>query len=599
MPKDISKPRWVCLICGECFEADLDAAKRCEGAGPPQVLPDGTLLLKYDQHGPQAGWRLAPLAVAGRIKTRASQYNTAAGHFAVYQVGSMPADNRPDLREGDTIWPHQPGVVQVFTQAYQSGLGGLRASTGGAINTAGWAAQLAGLDFPAAEILEREHLTSGLHRSVCPARVRSIPDEIRAVFEILGASLDERRRDYLSRRDTAAVLAAEQASRRDGLPASSYDPARLGWVLARADHAELASEAEARQEAWLYGRSMTTGRPLPGGGYGDLAPAPRLQSGRWRGGGKITRTKLRKAEQEAVAATGVAWPERYSATDYLNLLVREALEIPMTSTAAGRLDSELFSTVPLKVAVTSGKGGVGKTTTAGAVASAMARELGPAGQWVWLLDLNLPNPGQHVLWGLGAVQADNDAGLICGTEVHAGLRVFSHAQLAPGGRPDCAVIPVEKAAEWIAFLAGVLDLRGCGAIVFDLPPGWDSVHKVIFDDSRVGLTGVVHVTTGHQLAVGTETLSHGDARSNTPRRWLLENLSRAEGPLADGSGRTAAIRLYGTSDDAVRSLAGARGLTYAGSLPWDASPASLAGCPEIRALAAALTTTTTGPAEDA
>jgi Mrp family chromosome partitioning ATPase len=598
MPKDISKPRWVCLICGECFETDHDAAQRCEGAGPPQVLPDGTLLLKYDQHGPQTGWHLAPLAVAGRIKTRASHYNTAAGHFAVYQVGGMPADNRPELREGDAIWPHQPGVVQVFTQAYQSGLGGLRASTGGVINTAGWAAQLAGLDFPAAEILEREHLIPGLHRGVCPARVRPILAEIRAVFEILGASLDEHRRDYLSRSDIAAVLAAEQASRRDGLPASSYDPARLGWVLARADRAELASEGRTRQEAWLYGRSLTTGQPLPDG-HGDLAPAPRLQSSKWRGGGTLTRTKLRKAEQEAVAATGVPWPERYSATDYLNLLVREALEIPMTSTASDRLDSELFSTVSCKVAVTSGKGGVGKTTTAGALASAMARELGRSGQWVWLVDLNLPNPGQHVLWGLGPVRADNDAGLIYGTEVHAGLRVFSHAQLAPGGRPDCAVIPVEKAAEWIAFLAGVLDLRGCGAIVFDLPPGWDSVHKVIFDDSRVGLTGVVHVTTGHQLAVGTETFSNGDARNNTPRRWLVENLSRAEGLLTDGSGRTAAIRLYGTGDAAVRDLAGARGLSYAGSLPWDASPASLAGCPEIRALAAALTTAAAGATEDA
>ena len=317
------------------------------------------------------------------------------------------------------------------------------------------------------------------------------------MFKILGASLDERRWDYLSRRDVAAVLAAEQASRRDGLAGGSYDPARLGWVLARADRAQLADAARVRQEAWLYGRSLTTGQSLPAG-YGDLAPVPRLQA---RGGGaaapspgpssaKLNRKRSRRP---------VPWPERYSATDYLNLLVREALEIPMTSTA-WTPPSELFSTVPRKIAVTSGKGGVGKTTTAAALASAMARALEASGQWVWLIDLNLPNPGQHVLWGLGAVQADNDAGLIYGSEVQAGLRVFSHAQLAPGGRPDRAVIPVERAAEWIAFLAGVLDLRGCGAIVFDLPPGWDSVHKVIFDDSRVGLIGVVHVTTGDPLA---------------------------------------------------------------------------------------------------
>ena len=55
MPKDISEPRWICLICGQCFETDLEAAQRCEGAGPPAVLPDGALLLKFDQHGPLAG----------------------------------------------------------------------------------------------------------------------------------------------------------------------------------------------------------------------------------------------------------------------------------------------------------------------------------------------------------------------------------------------------------------------------------------------------------------------------------------------------------------------------------------------------------------
>jgi hypothetical protein len=104
---------------------------------------------------------------------------------------------------------------------------------------------------------------------------------------------------------------------------------------------------------------------------------------------------------------------------------------------------------------------------------------------------------------------------------------------------------------------------------------------------------VLRALSGTRLRVRERRIGVKDAA-----RWV-ENLSRAEGLLADGSGRTAEIRLYGTGGDVVRDLAGTHGLAYAGSLPWAASPARLAGCPEIGALAAALITTAAGPAEDA
>ena len=56
MVRDISKPRWVCGICGACFEEDKAAAQRCEDAGEPEVLPAGELLLRYGEYGPRRGF---------------------------------------------------------------------------------------------------------------------------------------------------------------------------------------------------------------------------------------------------------------------------------------------------------------------------------------------------------------------------------------------------------------------------------------------------------------------------------------------------------------------------------------------------------------
>jgi len=303
----------------------------------------------------------------------------------------------------------------------------------------------------------------------------------------------------------------------------------------------------------------------------------------------MSASKLSKAQRRVVADTGVEWPARTSADEYLALLLTKCLEATMTEASdANRLRGRgLFGGVPIRAAVTSTKGGVGKTTSAAALALALAT----GGQNVVLVDLNLPNPGQHTLWGLGPVKTDEAARLILPEVVAkpAGtLAVFSHGQLAPTGTPAAAVIDTDRAAEWILFLAGNLDLRGVTAVVFDLPPGWDEVHRQVFDPYSLPLTACVHVTTGHPLAAANETLAGPGSRGpNAPRlpRWLIENLSRARGVMTDSSGRIAEIRLYDSGPDLVRSLAEREGVTFGGSLPWEPDPHRLAQAPEVVALA--------------
>jgi hypothetical protein len=214
---------------------------------------------------------------------------------------------------------------------------------------------------------------------------------------------------------------------------------------------------------------------------------------------------------------------------------------------------------------------------------------------VLLVDLNLPNPAQHLIWRLGPVEVDVDRRLLRPTVVFtpsegAGrLAVFSHAQLAPHGDPNQAML-LELAGEWLAFLGGVFDLAGSTpeqaftTVIFDLPPGWDAVHQQVFDSSVVALTDCVHVTTGDPLAVETEFLpAQQQVRSERVTHWLVENLSRAQVTTADGV--RVEGRLYGDTA-AVMALADRAGVNYAGSLPWATPPTELARASEIVGLAA-------------
>jgi hypothetical protein len=75
MPTNISKPRWICDICGECHEENRAAAERCEAAGPPVTLPDGELLLTYDAHSYRPSFGLVVLHPHPRIVTAATKWN--------------------------------------------------------------------------------------------------------------------------------------------------------------------------------------------------------------------------------------------------------------------------------------------------------------------------------------------------------------------------------------------------------------------------------------------------------------------------------------------------------------------------------------------
>jgi Mrp family chromosome partitioning ATPase len=582
MPTNVSTPIWRCDICGARFGEDRAAAQRCEDAGTPVVLPDGELLLVYHDYGPRF-W-LARLEALDRLGTRATAYNDHAGHYAIYHADTEAGHSSRPTYHSDELWPHDP--TQHLLNVNLTGRHARhRRHHERDFNYAGdrrvvdWPLRHAGLPVDEGRVGFARAAMAGKVRLVRP-----ISPEVRAVFDLLQVQITHPRSSGMyggfDRSGAQAVLAAEQTSRRDRLPDGVYDPNRAAWWLAQTPEEELIAQALDRQERWMAGEQV-------------IAPRPRLHCVLRRRGGHLSASKLTNADKAIINATGVPWPERTGADDYIKLLVNEQLEVIMT-TVDDRMPTaahQLFGGVSKRLAVTSSKGGVGKSTVASALGVALAR----LGERVLLVDLNLPNPAQRLIWQLGPVEVDVDRRLLRPTvaftppEGAGRLAVFSHAQLAPHGDPNQAM-QLELAGEWLAFLGGALDLAGSTpeqaftTVIFDLPPGWDAVHQQVFERSVVALTDCVHVTTGDPLAVETEFLpAQQQPRSERVTHWLVENLSRAQVTTADG------VRvdghLYGDTA-AVMALADRAGVNYAGSMPWATPPTELAHASEVVGLAA-------------
>lgn len=554
MPIDVSTPDWACVVCQTRFGQNRAAAERCESAPAPEVLPDGELVLDHQDAGyhTAGGFRLLPLFGRDDIGTLATAYNTDRGHVARYWIGPEPPRVTGEGRRvGDRscdaaqLWPHQPGQLNIlrFTPAHHPfPRGAFRAGWGA--GAAAWPLHALGLP-----VYEQQFQWAPGRRHGA-ALVRPLTPQIRAVFDWLGARLE-----VLRLRDGSLSYDTRQPAATLALEATGNLP-RARWWLATMDPAELIAAANGRLTRWFAGEDTT-------------APSPRLSARR-----RTSASKLTRDEQALVAATGVAWPPRTSSAEYLALLVRTLLEVAVPAT------ERLFN-VSSVTAVHGTKGGVGKSFTAAALATRLAMD----GRRTVLVDLDLPDPSQHLLWGLGPAETDVARRLVRPSPTRVpGLAVFSHGQLAS----DVTALrwDAEQTAQWLDFLGATLDLDGVDAVVLDLPPGYGPVHQLAFDKYLLPTSHVVHVTSGHELAIaGTrQGLTNRDMH-DTAQHWVVENLSRVRVTTADGS--QVEGHLYGGTD-AVRTLAEQTRARYVGSLRWEPDPVLLASTAEIGRLAAAV-----------
>ena len=144
------------------------------------------------------------------------------------------------------------------------------------------------------------------------------------------------------------------------------------------------------------------------------------------------------------------------------------------------------------IAVASGKGGVGKSTTAVNIALALASE----GARVGLLDADIYGPSQPMMMGINGRPESEDGQTMEPLENH-GVQVMSIGFLV---NPDEAMIwRGPMATQALEQLLRQTHWKDLDYLIVDMPPGTGDIQLTL--SQRVPMTGAVIVTTPQDIAL--------------------------------------------------------------------------------------------------
>ncbi|WIY53377.1 Mrp/NBP35 family ATP-binding protein [Devosia sp. YIM 151766] len=204
------------------------------------------------------------------------------------------------------------------------------------------------------------------------------------------------------------------------------------------------------------------------------------------------------------------------------------------------------------IAVGSGKGGVGKSTTSVNLALALAAE----GLRVGVLDADLYGPSVPKLLGIEGKPAIRDDGIFTPHEAY-GLKVMSiGSMLVPG---QAVVWRGPMATSGLRQLLRETDWGGLDVLVIDLPPGTGDIHIALFQQTIID--GVVIVSTPQDLAlIDAQKAIDMLRRMSVPVLGLIENMSYF---IAPDTGHRYDIFGSGGAEKAAGTL----GIDFLGPIP--------------------------------
>ena len=213
---------------------------------------------------------------------------------------------------------------------------------------------------------------------------------------------------------------------------------------------------------------------------------------------------------------------------------------------------QLLPSVKNIVAVASGKGGVGKSTTAANLALALTAE----GARVGLLDADIYGPSQPMMMGLSGHPESSD-GKTMQPMVNHGVQVMSIGFLV---NPEDAMIwrgpMVTQALEQLLRQTLWSDLD---YLIVDMPPGTGDIALTL--SQRVPLTGAVIVTTPQDIAlIDARKGIRMFEKVGVPILGLVENMAVH---VCSQCGH--AEHIFG--QDGGRRMAAEHGMDYLGALP--------------------------------
>lgn len=144
------------------------------------------------------------------------------------------------------------------------------------------------------------------------------------------------------------------------------------------------------------------------------------------------------------------------------------------------------------IAVASGKGGVGKSTTAANLALALAAE----GANVGLLDADIYGPSQPMMLGVSGKPDSKDGKTMEPLEAH-GLQIASIGFMIDPDQPMVWRGPMVTQA--LQQLLELTNWRDLDYMVVDMPPGTGDIQLTL--SQKVPVTGAVIVTTPQDIAL--------------------------------------------------------------------------------------------------
>jgi ATP-binding protein involved in chromosome partitioning len=153
---------------------------------------------------------------------------------------------------------------------------------------------------------------------------------------------------------------------------------------------------------------------------------------------------------------------------------------------------QLMPNVRNIIAVASGKGGVGKSTTAANLALALAAE----GARVGLLDADIYGPSQPMMLGISRRPESEDGKTMEPLENH-GVQVMSIGFLVD--QDEAMIWRGPMATQALEQLLRQTNWKDLDYLIVDLPPGTGDIQLTL--SQRVPMTGAVIVTTPQDIAL--------------------------------------------------------------------------------------------------
>lgn len=207
------------------------------------------------------------------------------------------------------------------------------------------------------------------------------------------------------------------------------------------------------------------------------------------------------------------------------------------------------------VAVGSGKGGVGKSSTTALLAASLAR----SGRRVGLLDADVTGPSQPLLLGVTGPLVDRGEGIEPAT-TKSGIKVVSSQFLLEDERTP-VIWRGPLVTRLIQQFFGGVNWGALDYLLIDMPPGTSDVPLTVFQ--TIPLDAMLFVFTPQELAALIIKKAMNMARDlHVPLLGVVENFSFLDCPTCHTR-----IEPFGTS--AVDRVAQEYGVPVLGRLPLD------------------------------